>query len=50
MQKYIWDTNALIKMKNDYDFESSWKKFKTYCKRGQFIIYQEVRNELNAIG
>jgi hypothetical protein len=47
-QKYIWDTNALIKMSNDYDFESSWIKFKEYCERGQFIIHQEVRNELNA--
>ena len=48
MQKYIWDTGALIKMSNDYDFASSWTKFREYCERGQFIIHQEVRNELNA--
>ncbi len=47
MQKYVWDTCSLIKMNNDYDFESSWTKFEKYCENGQFIVHQEVRNELN---
>lgn len=48
MEKFIWDTNSLIKMHNDYDFDSSWAKFGGYCERGQFQIHQEVKNELNA--
>jgi hypothetical protein len=47
MEKFIWDTNSLIKMHNDYNFDSSWVKFEEYCKKGQFQIHQEVRNELN---
>jgi hypothetical protein len=49
MQKYVWDTNSLIKYYNDYHpIEVCRDKFRDYAQNGGFIMHQEVRCELTA--
>ncbi len=49
MQKYVWDTNSLIKYFSDYHpIEHCRNKFKEYAALGGFLIHQEVKCELQA--